>query len=142
MNKKETKRGCENMEKEVMIAEIVKYQPKAEKDIDEKIVNNKSLFERIFSKVKVLKKFYADVKILIEMIIDWRKRKYNEISKKTILILCGALIYVLFPFDIICDDIPLLGFVDDATVIGYILKNCSVEINKYRNWKKYNIDVG
>lgn len=124
-----------------MTAEIVKYQPKTEKDIDEKIINKRTVLDSLFKRVVALKKFWGDFKTIIAMIIDWRKGFYKEVSRKTIFLLSAALIYVLTPMDLINDCIPIVGYVDDAVVIGFILKKCSHEIEKYREWKKYNIDI-
>lgn len=39
------------------------------------------------------------------------------------LIIIGVLGYVIFPFDLYFDFIPMVGFLDDITVVGLVLGN-------------------
>ncbi len=47
-----------------------------------------------------------------------------------------ALIYVFNPFDIVPDVLPIIGAVDDATVIAACLMLIERDLNKYRTWKE------
>lgn len=129
------------MSKCEITGELVKYKPSDENEVDEKIINKRTVLDSLFKRVVALKKFWGDFKTIIAMIIDWRKGFYKEVSRKTIFLLSAALIYVLTPMDLINDWISIVGYVDDAVVIGFILKKCSHEIEKYREWKKFNIDI-
>src|SRR4051812_7339712 len=44
---------------------------------------------------------------------------YRKIPKNTLLTIVAAISYLVDPFDLIPDEIPFLGFIDDATVIGF-----------------------
>ena len=48
----------------------------------------------------------------------------------------AALIYFVSPIDVLPDGIPGLGFLDDAIVVGIILKWCQNDIDKYMDWLK------
>jgi len=52
-----------------------------------------------------------------------------------------GLIYVLNPFDIIPDVLPILGVVDDATVIGAVLMLVERDLKKYRSWKENQLMI-
>ena len=45
------------------------------------------------------------------------------------------------PVDLIPDFIPLAGFVDDAAVIGLVLKVIREDLVKYKNWKERKEEV-
>ena len=62
--------------------------------------------------------------------------KNYTLDKSTYLMIAGALAYVVFPIDIIPDFILGVGFLDDAFVIGIVMKKLSDEITKYKNFKK------
>ncbi|QCI27476.1 YkvA family protein [Caminibacter pacificus] len=76
--------------------------------------------------------FIDDLKLLFGMITD----KEYSIDKKTYLIIAGAIAYVVLPTDIIPDFIPGVGFVDDAFVIGMVVKQLKDEIESYKRFKE------
>jgi uncharacterized membrane protein YkvA (DUF1232 family) len=71
-----------------------------------------------FSKKHINASWYDNFKILFSMITD----KEYAVDKKTYLIIAGALAYVVFPIDIIPDFILGVGFLDDAFVLGFVIK--------------------
>ena len=84
-----------------------------------------------FAKKHTKESWYSSFKILFDMIRD----KEYAVDKKTYLIIAGALAYVVFPVDIIPDFIPGVGFLDDAFVLGYVVKQLSDEIEAYKKFK-------
>ena len=52
-----------------------------------------------------------------------------------ILLLTGAVIYFVSPFDLIPDSVPVLGLVDDASVIACVARANRTLISKFRNWE-------
>jgi uncharacterized membrane protein YkvA (DUF1232 family) len=49
--------------------------------------------------------------------------------------IAGALAYVVFPIDIIPDFILGVGFLDDAFVLGFVVKQLTEEIARYKKFK-------
>ncbi len=85
-----------------------------------------------FAKKHTAAPWYYDFMILFQMITD----KNYTLDKSTYLMIAGALAYVVFPIDIIPDFILGVGFLDDAFVIGIVMKKLSDEIAKYRSFKE------
>lgn len=79
----------------------------------EKIVSNGSL-----------SKFMKDVKLYFRMLSDVSSRRYTRVPKGTVAAIIGTLLYVLSPVDLIPDVIPVVGYLDDAAVLGLCLKFC------------------
>jgi uncharacterized membrane protein YkvA (DUF1232 family) len=52
-----------------------------------------------------------------------------------------GLLYVINPFDIIPDVLPVVGAVDDAMVIGALLILVEQDLKKYRAWKERQVMV-
>ena len=75
--------------------------------------------------------WYEQFKLLYDMIMD----DEYELSSKVYLSIAGALAYVVFPIDVIPDFIPIMGFIDDAFVLGYVIKTFSDEIERYKTFK-------
>lgn len=60
---------------------------------------------------------------------------YREIATSTIISGFAVLLYVLSPIDLIPDFIPVLGFLDDLSLISWYLGKFQLEITKYREWE-------
>jgi uncharacterized membrane protein YkvA (DUF1232 family) len=69
--------------------------------------------------------------LLYRMIRDEEYR----LDTKTKLTIAGALAYVILPVDIIPDFLPIVGWLDDAFVLGFTINSLSEEIEHYRAFK-------
>jgi uncharacterized membrane protein YkvA (DUF1232 family) len=47
----------------------------------------------------------------------------------------AALLYWLMPLDLIPDPILALGFIDDAAILGWVLKRLSDDLAAFRAWE-------
>ena len=74
----------------------------------------------------------------IRMAKAWSKGDYKKVSLKTMIIVVAGVLYFLNPFDIIPDFIPLLGYLDDVTVIGFIANAVSKDVEKFLDWELAN----
>ena len=93
------------------------------KDFDEKkVAQNMDKFKG--------SSFFDDFKLLYKMATD----KGYKISGKTKAMIAGALMYVVVPVDLIPDFIPVVGLLDDATVVGLVMKSLSNEIDSYKEY--------
>ena len=51
-----------------------------------------------------------------------------------------SLIYLVMPIDLI-PDFLLGGYIDDALVIGYVVKKTSDELDLYKEWKSIQDNI-
>lgn len=105
------------------------------KDIDT-VVDKSEEIKKKFSARGPLRRFIEDGRLLTALVRDWRTGKYRQALYGTIAAVVFALIYVFNPFDIVPDVLPIIGAVDDATVIGACLMLIERDLNKYRSWKE------
>lgn len=91
--------------------------------------------KKLFKRVKVLARYCNDLCEIFELLRDRARGTYKETPWRTVAALTGALIYVLSPIDLILDLIPVIGFLDDAIVIGLAIKLAQPDLEKYRAWK-------
>lgn len=56
-------------------------------------------------------------------------------SLTTTLIVLFSIAYIAFPFDLVPDFIPFLGWVDDGLVLYLLLKRLSFETQRYSRRK-------
>jgi uncharacterized membrane protein YkvA (DUF1232 family) len=82
-----------------------------------------------------LKGILDDLQLIFRLVRARAKGEYKNVSTQTLIILVGAVVYFLMPFDAIPDFIPGIGFMDDVTVIGMALSAAKVEIDKFRGWE-------
>ena len=97
----------------------------------------KDLLDTAISKAKGNKQLmdiWLDLKLFVELIKDWKSGAYDDLSKETIIMIIVALIYLVMPLDLI-PDFLFGGYIDDALVIGYVVKKTSDELNLYKEWK-------
>ena len=57
--------------------------------------------------------------------------KYTEIPWASIALITFAIIYFLNPADLIPDVIPVIGYIDDATVLALVWQAIEHDLKKY-----------
>lgn len=86
--------------------------------------------------VPLLGGYVEDVQDIISMFNDYSRRRYKKLPVSALVGGAAIIAYLLLPFDIIPDNIPILGFVDDAFIINTILDLClDAELERYRAWR-------
>lgn len=60
---------------------------------------------------------------------------HYRMSMWTYLAMIFTVLYVLFPFDIITDLIPFIGWIDDGVVIFLLVKRLQKETQRYNRFK-------
>lgn len=82
-----------------------------------------------------LKGILDDLQLVFRLMRAWLRREYADISKQSLIVLVAAVVYFLMPIDAIIDAIPVIGLMDDVTVIGLALAAAKAEIEKFRRWE-------
>ena len=106
-----------------------------EKDVEKVVDKSEEIKEKFVSRGP-LKRFIEDAKLLIALIKDYRASRYRQVPYGIITAAVFALLYVFNPFDLVPDVLPVIGAVDDATVIGACLLMMEQDLKKFRIWKE------
>lgn len=104
-------------------------------DDDEKV---DSFLENTENKLKTVPKLgdkLSMIPMLMMLVKDYVKKYYTEFPLGTMLAIVAALIYFLSPADLVSDIVPILGFVDDAAILGKCLDFAKDDLKKYNKWK-------
>lgn len=85
-----------------------------------------------------LKEVKEKIILLIDYLTDIVDGIYKDYNVKALLYVVAAMIYLVSPIDVIPDFIFGVGFTDDVAVIVFVLREVSLELEKYRKWKLNN----
>ncbi len=85
-----------------------------------------------------LKNIWEDLQALFRLMKVWIRGDY-AIPWQTLLFVIAAIVYFVNPFDIVPDFIPGSGYLDDATVIGFVLKSIKRDIVLFLQWEDARI---
>ena len=90
-------------------------------------------------KIPVLGGMIDDIICMIELADSYIKKEYSDIPVGTMVSIVAALIYLISPIDLIPDFIPIIGYIDDAAVVLFVLGfGVDKDLDKYRRWKENN----
>ena len=73
---------------------------------------------------------------MIAIVKDYWSGGYRQVPYGAIASIVFTLIYVLNPFDLMPDMLPLIGQVDDVAVMGACLILVEQDLHKYKDWKQ------
>jgi len=72
---------------------------------------------------------------LVRLVRSYISGEYRDISGNTIISGLAVLLYVISPIDLVPDFIPVLGFLDDLSLVSWFVGKFQAEITKYREWE-------
>ena len=99
------------------------------------VLNRRDEIEEKFKGSGPLCRFITDLKLLFSIIQDYISGEYREVPWWSVAAMVAALLYVLNPFDLIPDVIPVVGYVDDALIVAACLAMVETDLLKYKDWK-------
>lgn len=112
----------------------------------EKIISDRSRFDRFLTKaakyirkakkLPVIGEVSEDLATMVELLRDWGEKRYTSLPVRSITLSVAALAYLLSPLDLIPDHLPVIGFIDDVSVVLGVLKlGVGYDLDKYREWQ-------
>lgn len=112
-----------------------KFGGKAKEYSEDKKKAKKLLDEAIkkANKKGPLEEIWDNLQLLFGIVKDWVSGDYKEVPIGSIIAIIIGLLYFVSPVDIVPDFIPG-GLVDDAIVLGLIIKQVKSDLDKYKEW--------
>ena len=101
----------------------------------------RQLLHNIESKLSTVPKVgekLAAIPVFVSLLRSYQRKEYTEIPYKSLIAIAGALIYFLAPVDLIPDFIPVVGYVDDAAVLAFVLTQVKKDVDAYKQWRDNN----
>ena len=115
--------------------EVNKRAGKVSEDDVCQTVKDEANFKKLFASVEKLQAYWDDVQWVFKMLKDYVTGKYRKVPWRTIAVLVAALAYVLAPFDLVPDFIPVIGWSDDCLALGGALAFAKMDLDEYKAWK-------
>jgi uncharacterized membrane protein YkvA (DUF1232 family) len=82
-----------------------------------------------------LRGVWRDLSALLRLLRAWKNKTYTGLPRKTIVAALAALIYFVNPMDLMPDVIPLIGFIDDAAVLGLVMAAIRDDLERFQEWE-------
>jgi len=79
---------------------------------------------------------WEDLNSLVRIVRNWRSGDYREVPWRTLVFSTAAILYFLDPMDLVPDFIPVVGFIDDAAVIAWVMRAIRSDVSKFRDWEQ------
>lgn len=91
-------------------------------------------------KISVLQ-FFDNMRLLFLMLKDCWRGTYRQLPWWCIGVMVFTLIYALSPLDLIPDWIPVIGLLDDVSLIYLCYKIIIGEVGKYSSWRDRESEI-
>lgn len=117
------------------------YQTKADK-----IASSRTKLARLLQKatekltrvseITAVKESQEQLEVIFRMVKAHINHEYRGFSNRTMGLFALGLLYFILPVDFIPDFIPVIGYVDDLTVLMAIFKSISSDVEKFLEWER------
>jgi uncharacterized membrane protein YkvA (DUF1232 family) len=87
------------------------------------------------SKENKFTQLFHTAQTLVRLVRSYVSGDYRQIHTTTIASGVGLLLYVLSPIDLVPDFIPVVGFLDDLSLISWFVGKFNDEIVRFREWE-------
>lgn len=84
----------------------------------------------------LVKDLREDLPLLIRMLNSYFRREYTAVPYQSLLKIAIGICYFLFVADLIPDFIPVIGLMDDAIVVGWVVKSIRQNLDEYKAWEE------
>jgi uncharacterized membrane protein YkvA (DUF1232 family) len=81
------------------------------------------------------KDLWAYFLAMLRLIRAYSRREYRNVPLQSLVMIVGAIIYILNPFDLIPDWIAGLGFADDAVVLAFAVRQTRQTLDDFMTWE-------
>src|SRR5919109_1031082 len=81
------------------------------------------------------KEYWPYLQTMLRLIRAHHRGEYDQAAHDSMLWIVAAINYLIDPFDLIPDATPVLGFVDDATVVEFVTDKTRQTLDDFMMWE-------
>jgi uncharacterized membrane protein YkvA (DUF1232 family) len=104
--------------------------PKALRNLFEKAARETSSIPKA-----PFKDLWAYLQAMLRLIRAYYRGEYRDAKVANLVLIIGAIIYIVDPLDLIPDWIPVLGFLDDATILAFAVQKTRETLDDFKAWE-------
>jgi len=82
-----------------------------------------------------LDEFWSYLSALMRLARAYYNHQYTDVPWKSIVLVVAGLIYFVSPVDFLPDPIPVIGHIDDAIVIAFVVKQIQADLDNFLAWE-------
>lgn len=90
---------------------------------------------------KSLPEMWDYFKALVRFIDAGVRRRYTAMPWSSLLLSLAGVIYLVSPIDFIPDFIPIAGFLDDVTILAYVIRQLKTDLDAFLVWERKQVPV-
>ncbi len=95
-----------------------------------------SLQAAALGKQSALTKIWKDLSVTFRLLGQLCAGAYDRFPVRSLLLVVAGLLYFLWPFDLVPDAIPFLGWLDDATLLAFVLRSIQSDLDAFQRWEQ------
>ena len=76
------------------------------------------------------------LKAMLRLVRAYASGEYKNVSWESMVLVVAAIAYIVSPIDLIPDFIPVVGYLDDAAVLSFVLRIVRDELDEFIAWEK------
>jgi uncharacterized membrane protein YkvA (DUF1232 family) len=114
--------------------QLVRYVRLAEQVIRDRRVDGlgRDAGDKLAAAGAILKGVRDDVGTLIDLLRAYARGEYRDVPLRSLVLIVAGILYFVAPLDLIPDFLLGFGFVDDVTVLTYVIGVVRAEIERFR----------
>jgi len=82
-----------------------------------------------------LKGNWPYLQTMLRLVNAYERGEYQRVANDDLMLIVAALNYLIDPFDLIPDVIPLLGYIDDAIVVEFVTDKTRKTLEDFMIWE-------
>ena len=91
--------------------------------------------QKKLNEVPLLSSAIQDAPVMFDLVKSYAKKEYTEVSPKVIAAIVSSFLYLVKKKDLISDNLPIIGLLDDIAVAAVALKMVEPELKAFSEWK-------
>ena len=84
---------------------------------------------------KPFRESWAYLHAMLRLLRAYQRGEYGKVPPNALLSMVAAVAYLVDPLDFIPDEIPFLGFLDDATIVEFAIRKTRQTLDDFMAWE-------